>query len=112
MTSRISSARPAAPVIERLAEGGPVLGLLPAPDLRTTCIDVQAGDLLVLYSDGIVEAVDRHGDEFGERRLLTLVTLHFDQPTAAIASEIAAELHRFTAGARPQDDRTLLVVRF
>jgi len=55
--------------IQRLAEGGPVLGIFPEATYRQGRIKVESGDLLVLYSDGIVEAATAAGGEFAEERL-------------------------------------------
>jgi hypothetical protein len=101
-----------APVVERLADGGPVLGVLPAPTYHTVSVEAGAGDLLVVYSDGLAEAFDSREQYFGEERLVAIAQQHLDRPARTIAAEIVAELRRFTGGAPVQDDQTLLVVRF
>jgi phosphoserine phosphatase RsbU/P len=58
--------------IQRLTEGGPVLGLLKGADYRQGHASVRPGDLLLLYSDGVVEAESPSGDQFEEARLLAV----------------------------------------
>src|SRR4030095_466656 len=53
----------------QLSEGGFPLGMFPTAEFQTGEVVLQAGDLLVLYSDGITEAVSRSGEEFGDLRL-------------------------------------------
>jgi len=97
--------------VDRLTEGGPVLGLLAGARYQTVSEPASDGDLLVLYSDGIVEAANRHDEDFGEGRLIAVVQQHQDVPARAIRDAIRAALNAFT-GERPAvDDQTLLVVR-
>ncbi|HEX8813380.1 MAG TPA: PP2C family protein-serine/threonine phosphatase, partial [Terracidiphilus sp.] len=58
------------PEIRRLDVGGAVLGVLPAASYTQGSAEIRAGDILVLYSDGLVEAENASGEEFGEARLL------------------------------------------
>jgi serine phosphatase RsbU (regulator of sigma subunit) len=104
--------RPAAPAaMERLADGGPVLGVLSAATYRTVSIEVRPGDLLVLFSDGIVEAPNNRGEPFGEQRLIAVVEAQQHRPAREICDAILAAVRTFTANAGVQDDQTLLVVR-
>ena len=100
----------AAPV-DRLAEGGPLLGLLSTAAYRTVSVEARAGDLLVLFSDGIVEAMNSRGEPFGEERLIATARAHQERPARAICDEILAAVRTFLGNAPAQDDQTLLVVR-
>lgn len=97
--------------LDRLAEGGPVLGLLPDATYQAASVTAQENDLLVLFSDGIVEVVDSRGEPFGEGRLLAVVETHRDAPTRAICDAILSEVTAFATGRPAQDDQTVLVVR-
>ncbi len=97
--------------IERLADGGPVLGVLPAATFRAVSVDARPGDLLVIFSDGIVEATDGRGDYFGDERLIAVLRESADRPARAICDAILAAVETFAAGEPPGDDQTLLVVR-
>jgi phosphoserine phosphatase RsbU/P len=97
--------------LDRLTECGPVLGLLPAAEYRTTSVLANEGDLLVLFSDGITEAPNRHEEQFGEERLMTVVHQTRELPARAICDAILAALRTFTGDRPAPDDQTLLVVR-
>jgi Stage II sporulation protein E (SpoIIE) len=98
-------------VVDRLAEGGPVLGLLAEASYRTVSVEAQAGDLLVLFSDGLVEATNGRDVYFGEDRLIAVTRECPDLPARAICDAILSAVRTF-AGDRPvRDDQTLLVVR-
>jgi len=98
--------------IERLDEGGPVLGMLPTASYSAGTVEVQASDMLVLYSDGINEATDRNEKEFGEDRIKELITNTADATPAEVCERVMNRVTAFASDGAPPDDRTLLVVRF
>jgi len=98
-------------VVDRLTEGGAVLGLLADARYQTVSVAASEGDLLVLYSDGIVEASTNDYEDFGEGRLIAVTQQHQDLPARAICDAIASAVSAFTGGQPARDDQTLLVVR-
>jgi len=74
-------------------------------------IELAAGDTLLFYSDGLVDARNRHGEPFGEERLIRLVGNNNGTPRA-MATRLRSALAAFTAGAEPYDDVTLVAGRF
>jgi sigma-B regulation protein RsbU (phosphoserine phosphatase) len=82
---------------------GPVVGILPAAEWRSSVRLIDRGDTLVLYSDGVIEAESPDGDEFGMERLRLAAR-------AADADAIVSAVDAHAAGARG-DDLTLVVVR-
>jgi hypothetical protein len=96
---------------ERLEEGGPVLGVLSAPTYRQGCIVLSPGDLAVLYSDGVVEAMNASEEEFGEDRLRTVIRENSAKSPAEIREEILKQVQSFLGEEQPQDDLTLVVAR-
>ena len=99
------------PTIQRLADGGPVLGLLENVPYRSTCVTAREEDILVAFSDGIVEATNRRDEYFGEERLIESVQRRRDQTAHAICDEVLSAVRAF-AGRQPvADDQTLLVVK-
>jgi sigma-B regulation protein RsbU (phosphoserine phosphatase) len=66
-------------------------------------------DLLVLWTDGLVDARNDAGEPFGDQRLLAEVCAHRGEPVEAIVQAVLAAAEAF--GGRPEDDRTLLVLR-
>jgi sigma-B regulation protein RsbU (phosphoserine phosphatase) len=94
--------------IERLDRGGPVFGVIADAEYEQAEIALQPGDRLVLYTDGLTEARDAAGEEFGEARLLEAAVRHRDCSAPALQARLAADVAAFT-GARLQDDATLIV---
>ena len=92
------------------AEGVP-LGLLSQSDYQEVSLTLEKGDLLAIFSDGIVEANTREDEEFGTRRLENLLREHAQKPLAQIIEAIFTQLARFEQGRPRRDDQTLLLVR-
>ena len=97
--------------VARLAEGGPVLGLLEAAAYRVEAIHVRSGDLLVLFSDGLVEAANDRDEFFGEERVIATALATASLPAQAICDAILSAVKIFSGDRAILDDQTLLVVR-
>jgi sigma-B regulation protein RsbU (phosphoserine phosphatase) len=94
----------------QLYEGGVPLGVFACSEFQTAEVTLQPDDLLVLYSDGITEAVSRSGEEFGEQRLQAAIEERSERTLADIQSGVL-EAVRAWSGEEPEDDMTLLMVR-
>jgi sigma-B regulation protein RsbU (phosphoserine phosphatase) len=94
---------------ERLQEGGGVLGVFEEQSFGLGTVDLAPGDRLVLFTDGVTEASNREGEEFGERRLLSLLEEHRALSANAIKEKIAAAISEFSGG-HLTDDATLLIL--
>ncbi len=99
------------PRLERLEEGGPVLGVLPAAQYRQAHCNIDSGDLLIVYSDGILEAANEAGEEFGEERIIASILRHPAAAPDEICRGILADVKGFLGRELPQDDQTLMVAR-
>jgi len=97
--------------VHRLDEGGPVLGVLPGATYRQTQVAVQPGDLLVVFSDGILEAANALDEEFGEERILAAVEENWAGSPTEICDAVLAKVRIFLGKELPHDDQTLMVVR-
>jgi serine phosphatase RsbU (regulator of sigma subunit) len=95
--------------VERLHEGGLVLGALPRIDYRNGAVVLNAGDRLVLFTDGVTESHDAAGDEFGEERLAAAAAPLRPLPAEAIVERLFAEATTFNAGVF-HDDATIVCV--
>jgi phosphoserine phosphatase RsbU/P len=97
--------------VERLATGGPVLGVFPDGTYEQGQVTIQSGDRLVLYTDGITDArpSDTADDDFGEDRLLDCVVANRNCSAPALQSRLAEAVASFSAG-HFQDDATLIVM--
>jgi sigma-B regulation protein RsbU (phosphoserine phosphatase) len=96
---------------ESLDKGGIVLGILEESDYSEATVPVEAGDLILIYSDGITDAADGSEEEYGLDRLEELVRENRKLPARELVSRIMHEVQRH-AGDTPQtDDMTLVVIR-
>jgi serine phosphatase RsbU (regulator of sigma subunit) len=98
--------------IVRLGSTGTPLGLLGAGlPFGEVAVALDPGDCLVLYSDGVPDAQNEAGNEFGEAQLLDVLAGARGEPAEGIVSRVFSAIDRFT-GAEPQfDDITVLVVQ-
>ena len=95
--------------VERLGEGGMVMGVFPDAVFRQAEISIRTGDRLLLYTDGITEAPNEAGEEFGEDRLAAAGGSAADRSAEALKDHVLGELAAFTGGVFA-DDATLIVV--
>ena len=100
----------------RLEEGGPVVGLLPGAPYGQGEVTLSAGDRIVIFSDGVSEAMDAAGDEFGDDRLLAAIrashATNEEVDAPRLVEDVIAAVRVFTAGAAQSDDITAMVVRY
>jgi hypothetical protein len=95
--------------IEELGSGALPLGIRTSLDARGDSTTLDPGDLLVLYSDGLVEAVNKEGEDFGFERLRNLLTA--DASPQVIHDRVLADFDGFVGGEDVHDDLTLVVIR-
>ena len=98
--------------ISRLHVGGPVLGVLTVAKYEQAKLEVSPGDVLVMYSDGLVEATNSRGEEYGEGRLRELIATVTAKSADDIRRAILASLAAFSAAAKLRDDLTIVVAQF
>jgi phosphoserine phosphatase RsbU/P len=99
-----------------MEEGGPVLGPLAEASYERGFVVMKPGDLLVFYTDGIVEATGRAAgaprEEYGCERLLAVARENRARSARAVVDAIFASVEEFTGDAPPEDDRTVMVVTY
>jgi serine phosphatase RsbU (regulator of sigma subunit) len=95
--------------LERLTSTGTVLGLFEEWDCAIEERRLDPGDSLVLYTDGVTEAFDAAGQEFGEERLIGALRRHRGSPAPAMLQAIVDEVQEFSPVQR--DDITLIVAK-
>ena len=95
--------------VEFLRNGGPVLG--PTPDATYTrgFAKLGPGDLVCMYTDGIIEAHDAKDNEFGIDRLVRLVKANRTRPSQEIGQEVLARVAKW--GREEEDDRTIVIIK-
>ncbi|MGB2900070.1 MAG: SpoIIE family protein phosphatase [Candidatus Acidiferrum sp.] len=94
---------------ERLRDGGAVLGVFASRNYEMGSAQLSAGDRVILFTDGVTEACNPAGEEFGEARLLRLLEDHRTLSANELQAKIIAVVAEFSGG-RWQDDATLLVL--
>lgn len=105
-----------APVVERLALPGPLLGLVPTATFEEE-IEVQSfalnpGDLLLLHTDGLEELRDRSGDMFGADRVASILNTNAASGAEFVLGAAVLEAEQFCSGADRDQDMTAVCVRF
>lgn len=97
--------------VERLWAGGTVLGAFDAVPFEEGKATLNDGDLLVVYSDGITEAQNATGEEYGEQRLADLAAARRAETVENIRRDIFDEIDRWAARADRGDDQTLVILK-
>lgn len=97
--------------IELLSVGGPVLGILPNVPFLCAQATLAPGENLVMYSDGVSEAPNKAGEEFGEESIARIAAACRNWSASETLLEITHQLHSFLGNLDPADDMTLLVMR-
>jgi phosphoserine phosphatase RsbU/P len=96
---------------EMLEGGGPVLGILPIAPYSEMHAQLNPGDILVIYSDGVTEANNVRYEEFEEQRLIDTLVEYRTASAADIVAAVTKALTDFAAGAPQADDITLVVAK-
>jgi sigma-B regulation protein RsbU (phosphoserine phosphatase) len=96
--------------IAELKAGGTVLGLFPEVEYAEAGIDLYPGDLLVAFTDGVTEALNESGEEFGDERLKEFLRAAAGSPAEDISSRLAETLRDWIGAAEQHDDLTFVVV--
>lgn len=97
--------------VETLAPTGTALGVLEGVEIGERALTLEAGDLLVLYTDGLTEAFSSEGEIFGAARLQALLQSAAEKPVQDVIRAIREAVQAFVQGAPLMDDMTLLVAR-
>ncbi|MFQ5595633.1 MAG: PP2C family protein-serine/threonine phosphatase, partial [Anaerolineae bacterium] len=90
---------------------GPAIGLVEDFEYREEAISLQPGDLLVLYTDGVTEAVNANNEEYGPERLAALVRRARTRAASEVIQAVRRELEEFSDGRQLADDTTIVVCR-
>jgi serine phosphatase RsbU (regulator of sigma subunit) len=98
--------------LRRLEEGGPVVGLLEFAPYGQETVRLEAGDTVVIFSDGVSEALNKAGEEFGDDRLEKVAAGGVDEATPLVVDRIIGAVREFTTGAPQSDDITVMVIRY
>jgi sigma-B regulation protein RsbU (phosphoserine phosphatase) len=95
--------------VRTLDQGGAVLGVFPAWKYEDSSVDLKSGDRLLLFTDGITEAQNSRGDDFGVDNIAVFAKEHAASSAAELNEELLSRVTAFCS-AQFQDDATLLVL--
>jgi serine phosphatase RsbU (regulator of sigma subunit) len=98
--------------VRRLETGGLICGLFQDAQYQEETVPLEPGDTVVAFSDGVAEAVNAEGEEFGDARILECVTRSASRGPAGMLDSLLEALRAFTAGTIQGDDITVVVVRY
>lgn len=96
---------------ERLECGGTVVGLFADTAYDQAAVPLYRGDLFVAFTDGLLEAHNPLGEEFGEERILTVVQRHSQDNAADIKDALLEAVRNWMNGEEQEDDLTLIVIK-
>lgn len=97
--------------IVELPGGGMALGIFDEATFDEQVVDVHAGEMLVVYSDGVTEAMNAQEELYGDERLRAVLGASPSATSRELATRLQADVERFVAGAPRHDDLSLLVLR-
>jgi steroid delta-isomerase-like uncharacterized protein len=96
----------------RLVAGGPMLGVFADATFPEETIWMHKGDLLIVFSDGVTEALQDETEEFGDDRLVACVEASCDLSPAGLVASTLDAVRQFSGGAVHSDDATLVALRY
>ncbi|MGC2251627.1 MAG: PP2C family protein-serine/threonine phosphatase [Acidobacteriaceae bacterium] len=97
--------------LERLNDGGIPIGILADAPYQSGTVTLQSGDWLVIFTDGVPEAENAAGEEYGEARLLNILYANSTLTPALLLDTIMRDLDRFVGDAPQHDDVTLVLLK-
>ncbi len=97
--------------VEWLKPTGPAIGLMQTPQYQSKVVEMGPGDVMMLYTDGLVEARNDTGEEFGAGRLIPFIEKHQTNAAQDIVNALRKTSNSFMAG-KQLDDLTLLVLKW
>jgi serine phosphatase RsbU (regulator of sigma subunit)/pSer/pThr/pTyr-binding forkhead associated (FHA) protein len=97
--------------VTRLDIGGFPVGITPFGDYREGWVEIEPGDALVIYSDGVTESLNEAGEEFDEARLIEVVQKNRGRTAAGLRDRIDEALAKFVGKASAVDDLTMVILK-
>lgn len=96
----------------RLECGGPIVGLFETATFEEETVTLAPGDWLIVFSDGVSEAMSASGDEYGESRIVTVAEQSASLEPKQLLEAVFADVKAFAKGAAQSDDITAMVLRY
>jgi sigma-B regulation protein RsbU (phosphoserine phosphatase) len=87
------------------------IGIYPDYHFNEKIVEISSGDTLIVYSDGIIEAINNDEEQFGEQRLLEIIETNRQSEPAQIIEKIFNGVNNFSQNVQQSDDQTLLIIK-
>ena len=97
--------------IEKMEKGGPALGIVPDAQYDEQKTILETGEAIIFYSDGLSEARNQMGEDFGEKRLISLLPSLIQYSAEQIGERIISEVDRFIGKAKAHDDLSIVIAK-
>lgn len=97
--------------VQRLQRSGPPVGIETEVTWQSDTVQMHGGDVLVFYTDGVTESINKAGEDFGEQRLLELIARFPRTEAGELLNHIYDQLNLFLDGVSPEDDMTMIVLQ-
>jgi sigma-B regulation protein RsbU (phosphoserine phosphatase) len=97
--------------LSELKKGAPALGLTINSTYREQLVELNSGDFLIVYSDGVTEAQNSYRDFFGDQRLFNILVKSHSNSTESIGNRILDSVRYFIGDTRPSDDLSLVILK-
>jgi sigma-B regulation protein RsbU (phosphoserine phosphatase) len=97
--------------IELLSTGGTIIGMFPQSSYQEAVVDLRAGDVLMVFTDGVPEALNPADEEFGEERLKEALVRLSGLPVGEMSSRLLQELKQWISDAAQYDDLTFVLMK-
>ena len=98
--------------VRRLEQGGPVVGLLDFATYAQDTASLEPGDAIIVFSDGVTEALNANEEEFGDSRLLDVIRRTGPDDPQSLVDAVVDAVHRHSADAVQSDDITVMAIRY
>ena len=98
--------------VSRLDRGGPIVGLFEGATYEDGSARLAPGDWLVVFSDGVSEALSAAGEEYGDARIVSCVQNHASLDPPRLLEALFSDVREFARGAAQSDDITAMVLRY
>jgi sigma-B regulation protein RsbU (phosphoserine phosphatase) len=98
--------------VRRLERGGPIVGLFEGATYEEERLTLSPGDWLIMFSDGISEAMNASGDEYGEERIIDCIQRNKALDPSRLLDALFSDVRDFARGAAQSDDITAMVLRY
>ena len=98
--------------VRRLERGGTIVGLFESAVYEEETVQLTSGDWLIIFSDGISEAMSASGDEYGEGRIIACIQRNAALDPSRLLAALFSDVREFTQGEPQGDDITAMVIRY